>query len=70
MRSPRIEWSLHVLHFVVLDVVRDRGEPDGDTASEVIRDVFHVHDPRGRAALAATLAGGALLAYHHFCKET
>lgn len=70
MRSPRVEWTLHVLHFGILDLVRDRGEPDGDTASEVIRDLFHVDTPRGRAAFAATLAVGSTVLYRHICKET
>lgn len=70
MHSPPVEWSLHVLHFAVLDVVRDRGEPDGDTASEVIRDLFHVDTPTGRLAFALTLAAGSTVLFRHICKDT
>jgi hypothetical protein len=63
-----MEWSLHVAHFAVLDYLRDRGEPDGDTASEVLRVIFRTHDPRGRAALAAAIAAGGVVLHRHLCK--
>lgn len=70
MHSPPVEWSLHLLHFGVLDLIRDRGEPDGDTASEVIRDLFHVDRREGRAAFAAALVTGGVVLYRHIVKET
>lgn len=69
MHSPPIEWALLAGHFIALDVVRDRGEPDGDTASEVLRTVFHVGTPQGKATLAAFLAAGAVTLYRHLVKE-
>lgn len=70
MRSPRAEWTLGIGYLVLVDVLRDRGEPDGDTLSEVTRDLFRVHTPHGRRAwLIALVAGGALLD-RHICKET
>lgn len=68
MQSPRAEWAVLIGHGVVLDVLRDRGEPDGDTLSEVLRTVFRVETAPGRAALATAIAGGALALYRHLVK--
>lgn len=70
MRSPRAEWSLGIGYLVLVDILRDRGEPDGDTLSEVTREVFRVHTPRGRLAWLAVLVGGGALLDRHICKET
>lgn len=37
MQSPPIEWSLSIGHLLVLNLLRDRGEPDKDTISENVR---------------------------------
>ena len=70
MQSPPIEWGLGITYLAVLDVLRDHGEPDGDTLSEVIRTSFAVHTTRGRAAFTIALAAGAGLFWRHICKET
>lgn len=68
MQSPPIEWSLLAAHAVALDVIRDRGEPDGDTATEVLRTLFRVETTEGRARLAAAIAVGGVLLYRHLTK--
>lgn len=70
MQSPSVEWALLLAHGTAVDFLRDRGEPDGDTLSEVIRTVFRVHTPGGRAAFTITLAAGAAVFHRHICKET
>lgn len=70
MQSAPLEWSLHIAFPVLVDVIRDRGEPDGDTLSEVIRDVFRVHTPVGRLVWRGFLYGGAHLLDRHICKES
>lgn len=70
MHSPPVEWSLGVAYLGVLDIVRDRGEPDGDTLTECIREGFRVHTPRGRAAFTLALTASAVLFHRHICKET
>lgn len=69
MHSPRMQWSLRLAALAVEDVVCDRGEPDGDTLSEVIREVFRVHTPRGRLAWLAFLVAGGVILDRHICKE-
>lgn len=68
MHSPPIEWALEAVHFVALDAIRDRGEPDGDTATEVLRALFHVDRPEGRAVLAVAITAGGLALYRHLTK--
>lgn len=72
MQSPPLEWAAIVggpiLTAGVVDYLRDRGEPDGDTLTEVLRGVFRVHTPHGRAALAGAIAGGGLALYRHLVK--
>jgi hypothetical protein len=63
-----MEWALGIGHLAVLDWVRDRGEPDEDTLSEVLRAGFHVDRPEGRAALAVTIAAGGAVLYRHLTK--
>lgn len=69
MRSPKAEWTLGIAYLVILDVLRDRGEPDGDTLSEVTREVFAVHTPRGRLAWLGVLVAGGVVLDRHICKE-
>lgn len=68
MHSPRIEWTLGVGYLAVLDYVRARGEADGDTASEVIRELMDRH-PLGRVAFTATYTAGAIALWRHLVKE-
>lgn len=68
MQSPPIEWALGIAYLGVIDVLRDRGEPDGDTLSEVLRDLFHVDHPVGRLALGGAIAVGGRALYRHLTK--
>ena len=68
MKSPRIEWALGIGYLAVVDVLRDRGEPDGDTLSEVLREVFRVDTRGGRVALGGAIAAGAVGLYRHLVK--
>lgn len=70
MHSPKAEWSLLAAYFVVLDVMRARGEADADTLSEVIRQGCRVDTTRGRLAFTAGLAASAVVFHRHICKET
>lgn len=69
MKSPPIEWALDIAKLGVLDVIRDQGEPDGDTLSECIRVWFRVHTPAGRAAFTVALGAGGVAFWRHICKE-
>ena len=69
MHSPPAEWTLGIGYLAVLDALRDRGEPDGDTLTECLREAFHVDRPEGRAALAAAITAGAALLYRHLVKR-
>lgn len=68
MHSPPMEWALGIGHLVALDFLRDRGEPDNDTLTEVLRTAFHVERPEGRVALAAAITCGGVLLYRHLAK--
>ncbi len=68
MQSPPIEWALGIGYLVVVDCLRDRGEPDGDTLSECIRQAFDIDTPRGRLAFTAALTAGALALHRHIVK--
>lgn len=73
MQSPPLEWAAIVggpiLTAGVVDYLRDRGEPDGDTLTEVLRGVFHVDRPAGRATLAGAITAGGVVLYRHLCKS-
>jgi hypothetical protein len=68
MQSPRAEWVLGIGYLAVIDILRDIGDPDGDTLSEVTRDAFGTDEPGGRVRLAAVLAAGGVLLYRHLTK--
>lgn len=68
MQSPPVEWTLGIGYLVVLDIVRNSGEPDGDTLTECIRSAFRTHTPEGRRTLAVAIGAGAVLLYQHFTK--
>lgn len=63
MQSPRAEYLLFGAGFAAFDYLRARGEADGDTLSEVTRDLVARH-PQGPAifllALTAASAGFAV----------
>lgn len=64
MQSPRIEWTMEAIRLFGLDYLRARGEADGDTASEVVRELVAAH-PHGRRLLAAALVAGGVIFYRH-----
>ena len=67
MKSPRIEWTLGIGYLALLDYIRSRGEADGDTASEVLRDLIARH-PYGRPLFVATLIAGGVAFHQHIDK--
>ncbi len=69
MQSPPAEWVLDALYFTAKDILRARGEADGDTLSEVVRDLVDRH-PRGRLVLAAILTAAPIGFWRHIVKET
>lgn len=68
MHSPRIEWTLGIGYLAVVDALRARGEADGDTLSEVVRELIYRH-PLGRAAFTLGYAAGAYALHRHLVKE-
>lgn len=68
MQSPRIEWTLGIGYLAVLDWVRNQGEPDSDTLTEVIREAFGTDHAPGRRRLAVTIAAGGVVLYRHLTK--
>lgn len=64
MQSPPVEWALGIGYLALLDVIRARGEADGDTASEVVREAVSRH-PAGRLMFTASVALGALAFHRH-----
>ncbi len=68
MQSPPIEWTILIAPLVVLDIVRDHGEPDEDTLSECLRVGFQTDTARGRHILAASIAAGGVLLFRHLTK--
>ncbi len=69
MHSPRMQWSPRLAALAIEDVVCDRGEPDGDTLSEVIREVFRVDTLAGRRRWIAFEVGCLVLLHRHICKQ-
>lgn len=68
-RDPIKEWALLLAVPTIIDIVRNQGEPDGDTLSEVVHMVFKVDTFLGWLAFTATLAGGTLWFHRHICKD-
>lgn len=69
MQSPRAEWALALGCLGVVDYLRSRGEADGDTLSEVVRDLINSH-PLGRPVFTGLYAAGAVVLWRHFTKPT
>lgn len=64
---PAHVWGGIALGATLLDIYADRGEPDGDTASECIRSLFRTDTTIGKAAFGLTLAVGVQWFYPHIC---
>jgi hypothetical protein len=69
MKSPSAEWVLGLSYLGVLDYMRARGEADGDTLSEVVRDLVDRH-PAGRVAFTTAYVVGAAALWRHICRRT
>lgn len=67
MQSPPAEWVLGIAYLGLLDYMRARGEADGDTLSEVTRDLVARH-PRGEVLFTAALLVGAMAFRSHIVK--
>lgn len=68
MQSPRAEWALGIGYLAAIDYVRNYGDPDGDTLTEVVREMFGTDTRHGRARLAAAMTAGGVVLYRHFVK--
>lgn len=68
VQSPRAEWVLGITYLGVLDWMRSRGDEDGDTISEVVRDLTKRH-PRGEQAFTAALIVGAVVLHRHIVRR-
>lgn len=64
MKSPAAEWTLGIGYLAVLDIIRAHGDPDDDTASEVIRGLVARH-PHGHRLFAGALLVGSIALYRH-----
>ena len=63
--SPRLIWGGALGALAAYDLICDRGDPDGDTLSEVTRDLFGTHTTAGRIRfIAATLGAAAWWLWH------
>lgn len=67
MQSPRAEWVLGIGYLGLLDYMRAQGEADGDTISEVTRDLVARH-PLGSHALALALVVGSYGFHRHIVR--
>ena len=64
MQSPPAEWVLGIGYLAILDAIRAKGEADGDTLSECVREWVDRH-PRGEAIFTgAVILGGYVLHRH------
>lgn len=67
MQSPRVEWTLGIGYLAVVDYVRARGDADGDTLSECVRDLIDAH-PHGRIMFTTAYLAGAIALWRHICR--
>lgn len=67
MQSPPAEWALGIGYLAVLDYLRSRGDADGDTLSEVVRDATARH-PAGFAVFTVVYAAGAYGLWRHIVR--
>lgn len=65
----RVIWPTAIAALAALDMWCDRGEPDSDTLSEFLREVFAVDTPAGKAAFTLALTVGANWLHNHILKE-
>lgn len=70
--NPRTEWALIVggvaVWVGIFDLMRHQGSPDGDTLTEVIRDVLYLETTGGRALLLTSLGLASASFYRHLTK--
>ena len=67
MQSPPAEWALGIGYLAVLDYLRSRGDADGDTLSECVRDNIARH-PAGYAVFTIGYAAGAFVLWRHIVR--
>jgi hypothetical protein len=68
MQSPPVEWTLGIGYLALLDYLRSRGDADGDTLSEVVRDAMRKH-PQGERIFTAGLIVGAFALREHIIQR-
>lgn len=64
MQSPPAEWVLGLSYLALLDYLRARGDADGDTLSEVVRDLVARH-PRGETIFTGVVVLGGYALHRH-----
>lgn len=69
MQSPPIELVLDVVHLGARNLIRDVGEADEDTISEITRGLVR-RLPHGELIFTVVLFAGAELFRRHILKET
>ncbi|RNL66225.1 hypothetical protein EFK50_00955 [Nocardioides marmoriginsengisoli] len=67
MQSPPLELVLDVVHLGARNLLRNRGDADGDTISEITRSVKD-QIPYGDQVLAVALAALAAGYWVHICR--
>lgn len=68
MQSPPLEWTLDITHLVARNLLRNQGEPDFDTLSEVVRAGVKKLGRHGPMVLDLAIVGGAIALRQHWRK--
>lgn len=68
MQSPPLELVLDIVHLGTRNLVRNVGDPDDDTISEVVRWAKD-QIPYGDQVLAVVLAAAGVGFWHHICRS-
>lgn len=68
MQSPPLEWTLDITHLVARNLIRNQGEPDLDTLSEVVRTGVKKLGRHGPLILDAGIVLGAVALRQHWRK--
>lgn len=67
MQSPPLELVLDVVHLGARNLIRDVGEADDDTISEITRGVVR-RLPHGELILAGALVVSGIGFWRHICR--
>ena len=68
MQSPPMEWSVWLAALGTIDYLRSRGDADGDTISEVTRNLVRRH-PRGDLIFNIGIFVGAEMLRRHIVRH-